>query len=66
MNDLVKLAKTARENSVDVVFTTQKDIVKISTDAWDGPPLFAVEIGVEFIHGRELLENRLVRTLKLN
>ncbi len=63
VDDLEKLAKTAREQAVDVVFITQKDIVKISADAWHGPPLFAVEIGVEFIRGRELLETSLRRTL---
>ena len=64
--DLAKLAKTAREHSVDVVFVTQKDIVKICANAWQGPPLFAVEIGVEFIRGRELLESRLQEILKLS
>jgi tetraacyldisaccharide 4'-kinase len=63
-DELVKLAQKAREHSVDVVFTTQKDIVKISADTWHGPPLFAVEIGVEFIDGRELLESLLRKTLK--
>ncbi len=62
-NDLEKLAKTAQMHSVDVVFVTQKDIVKISADAWHGPPLFAVEIGVEFLRGREFLETRLRQTL---
>jgi tetraacyldisaccharide 4'-kinase len=62
-DDLAKLAKTARDHSVDIVFTTQKDIVKIPADAWQGPPLFAIEIGVEFIRGRELLETRLRRSL---
>jgi tetraacyldisaccharide 4'-kinase len=62
-DDLEKLAKTAQEHSVDVVFTTQKDIVKIPADSWHGPPLLAVEIGVEFIRGRELLESCLRGTL---
>ena len=65
-DDLSKLAKTAREHSVDVVFTTQKDIVKIPEDAWHGPPLFAIELGVEFIRGCDLLESRLRELLKLN
>jgi tetraacyldisaccharide 4'-kinase len=60
--DLSKLAKTAREHSVEIVLTTQKDIVKISADAWHGPPLFAIEIGVEFIRSRELLETHLRKT----
>ena len=65
-DDLAKLTKAARDNSVDVVFTTQKDIVKISPEAWLGQPLFAVEIGVEFISGREFLESRLRGLLKRN
>ena len=65
-DDLAKLAKAARERSVDVVFTTQKDIVKISPEAWLGQPLFAVEIGVEFIRGAEFLESCLRKLLKLN
>ena len=59
--DLMQLAEAAREMSAEVVLTTQKDLVKISPDAWHGPPLMAVEIGVEFLSNVELLESELRR-----
>jgi tetraacyldisaccharide 4'-kinase len=55
-DDLARLAKTAKELSADVVLTTQKDLVKIPSAAWDGPPLFAIEIGVTFLSGRNQLD----------
>lgn len=54
--DLVRLSEQAQQMGADVVLTTQKDLVKIAPDAWKGPPLFAVEIGVEFVSQGELLE----------
>ena len=62
--ELTKLAKRARELSVDVVFTTMKDLVKIPAAAWTGPPLFAVEIDVQFLKGGDLLESRLRRLIE--
>ena len=59
--DLAGLAAQAREVSAEVALTTQKDLVKIAPAAWHGPPLLAVEIGVEFVNGRQLLESRLKR-----
>ena len=59
--DLSQLADRARDVSADVVFTTQKDLVKISPISWGGPPLFAIEIGVEFVSGVELMESNLRR-----
>lgn len=58
-HDLLELADTARKNSAEIVLTTLKDLVKISLDTWTGPPLFAIEIGVEFLQGKELLIARL-------
>lgn len=58
------LAKAAAELSVDIVLTTQKDLVKIPIDQWPGPPLYAIEIGVEFLSGKELVEDALQRVLK--
>jgi tetraacyldisaccharide 4'-kinase len=63
VQDLTRLANQARESSADVVLTTQKDLVKIASTAWTGPPLFAVEIGVEFVAGLELLEAKLRRVI---
>lgn len=59
--ELSALSRTARDASADRVLTTLKDLVKIAPEAWTGPPLFAVDIGVEFLSGRELLESRLQR-----
>jgi hypothetical protein len=39
--------------------------VKIASTAWNGPPLYAVEIGVEFVSGRELMEARLRELLAM-
>lgn len=64
--DLTELAKTARDLSAEIVFTTQKDLVKIAPSDWSGPPLLAVEIGVEFVKGFELLETRLRRIANLD
>ena len=58
-DDLRSLAESAQEVSAEIVLTTQKDLVKIPAENWHGPPLFAVEIGVEFLSGRQLLESRL-------
>jgi tetraacyldisaccharide 4'-kinase len=61
--DLVTLAEQARSFSADVVLTTLKDLVKIHPDHWQGPPLYAVEIGVQFLSGQELLEQQLKSVL---
>ena len=58
-SDLAALSQAARDASADIVLTTLKDQVKIAPAAWSGPPLLAVDIGVEFLAGRELLESRL-------
>lgn len=57
--DVASLSRSARECSADMVLTTLKDLVKIDPRSWSGPPLFAVDIGVEFLSGRDLLETRL-------
>ncbi len=62
-NELSNLAEQARALSADVVLTTQKDLVKIPASGWSGPPLYAVEIAVEFLNGKELLESLLKRAL---
>lgn len=61
--DLVTLAEQARSLSADVVLTTLKDLVKIHRETWTGPPLYAVEIGVQFLSGQQLLEERLKSVL---
>jgi tetraacyldisaccharide 4'-kinase len=62
-HDLTALAQTARSADAEVVLTTQKDLVKISPGDWHGPPLYAVEIGVEFLSGQDLLESRLQQAI---
>jgi len=59
ISDLNQLADRALEMSADVVFTTQKDLVKIKESDWHGPPLFAVEIGVRFLSGESILQSHL-------
>ena len=57
--DFHELAAAARAAAADIALTTLKDLVKIPRDAWMGPPLYAVEIGVEFLAGHDLLADRL-------
>ena len=57
------MASAAQATRAEIVLTTMKDIVKLRPEMWDGPPLYAVEIGVEFLAERELLEDRLKRCL---
>lgn len=57
--DLRHLQAIAAATSSDFVLTTLKDLVKIPVASWHGPPLCAVEIGVEFLSGREHLMDRL-------
>lgn len=61
--DLDALAQQARSLSVSFVLTTLKDLVKIDPTTWAGPPLFAVEIGVQFLTGQELLIEQLRRVI---
>lgn len=57
--DFDKLANVARDCSAEIALTTLKDLVKIPPHLWKGPPLFAVEIGVTFLSGQNLLTERL-------
>ena len=61
--DLAEVASAAQATRAEIVLTTMKDIVKLRPEMWDGPPLYAIEIGVEFLAERELLEDRLKRCL---
>lgn len=61
--DLGVIAKAAADCAAEIVLTTQKDLVKISRDEWNGPPLFAIEIGVEFLRGKELLDQAVAQVL---
>ncbi len=57
--DLADVASAAQAAHAEIVLTTMKDFVKLRPETWTGPPLYAVEIGVELLAGRELLESRL-------
>ena len=57
--DLDAVADAARRAGAEIVLTTLKDFVKLRPETWHGPPLYAVEVGVEFLSGNGLLESRL-------
>ena len=61
--ELQKLGETASRLKADFVLTTQKDLVKIMPAAWTGPPLMALELGVQMGRGQEFLESHLRRLL---
>ena len=61
--ELRELSNAAHGCSADVALTTLKDLVKISESDWSGPPLYAVETGVEFLSGEECLIERLQRLI---
>jgi tetraacyldisaccharide 4'-kinase len=54
-----RLADWARELDVAAVVCTQKDLVKLGVEQLGGRPLWALEIGLEILAGREELESRL-------
>lgn len=61
--DLEMLGKLAEYESAAALFTTQKDLVKIPRTELNGVPLWAVEIGIRWQAGEELLLNRLRKLL---
>ncbi|HEY4263268.1 MAG TPA: tetraacyldisaccharide 4'-kinase [Schlesneria sp.] len=61
--DLDTLAERSRSLQAEVVLTTLKDLVKIRLESWTGPPLYAIEIGVQFLGGQELMIERLKAVL---
>ena len=58
-HELAAMSAVAEALSAGIVLTTLKDLVKIPPESWTGPPLFAVEIGVEFLSGGGLLTSRI-------
>ncbi len=58
-NELDTLGQQAMQHAAAAVLTTQKDLVKINRDELDGCPLWAVEIGTNFIRNQRLLDQRL-------
>ncbi|MEE3368739.1 MAG: tetraacyldisaccharide 4'-kinase [Planctomycetota bacterium] len=62
--DLQSLATwLAHEPTVDAVVCTCKDLVKIGRSELAGIPLYALDIGMRFVHGQSDLEARLQRLL---
>jgi tetraacyldisaccharide 4'-kinase len=57
--DVDDLAVWAKQSGVDLVLTTQKDLVKLRTLGLGGVPLFAIRIGIELLTGAEILAQRL-------
>jgi tetraacyldisaccharide 4'-kinase len=57
--DLRHLAGSVQRHRTEALVCTHKDLVKISAADLGGVPLLAVVIGMEFLAGRELLEERL-------
>ncbi len=57
--DLASLAAWAGELSAEAVVCTRKDLVKIDAERLGDVPLRALKIGIEFLCGQELLEQRL-------
>jgi tetraacyldisaccharide 4'-kinase len=57
--DLASLAAWAKELGAAAVLCTRKDLVKIDAERLGEVPLRALKIGLEFLCGQELLEQRL-------
>jgi tetraacyldisaccharide-1-P 4'-kinase len=53
------LGQLAHQKQATGLFTTQKDLVKIPRTDIAGVPLWAVEIGVEWLSGEDFLLSRL-------
>lgn len=57
--DLQELARLAAQESAVALVATQKDLVKIPHAELAGCPIWAIEIGAEFVSGIDVLEQRL-------
>ncbi len=63
-SDWERLASQPEVGDADLVLTTLKDLVKIRATALCGRPLWAVQIGTDFVRGAPLLEHRLFKLLE--
>jgi tetraacyldisaccharide 4'-kinase len=61
--DLASLAAWAKELGAAAIVCTRKDLVKIDAERLGDLPLRALKIGLEFLRGQELLEQRLAAIL---
>ena len=57
--DVTSLTRWAESLQVDTLICTRKDLVKIAKDRLGEVHLWALEIGIEILSGREDLEERL-------
>jgi tetraacyldisaccharide 4'-kinase len=62
--DVEALAAWARDSVVDLVLTTQKDLVKLRKLHLGPAPLRALRIGLEIVAGQDVMEDALSRLLK--
>jgi tetraacyldisaccharide 4'-kinase len=58
--DLDGLDAEAQRRNVAAIVCTQKDLVKIRRGRLGDRPLWAVQVGIEFISGRQALQDRLM------
>ncbi len=61
--DVESLAAWARERGVDLVLTTQKDLVKLRTTHLGSIPLRALRIGLEIVDGGDVMDDAMARVL---
>lgn len=61
--DVAGLVEWATALEVDLVLTTQKDLVKLRAASLGGVPLRALRIGVEVLEGATVLDEQLARCL---
>ncbi|HEU5116949.1 MAG TPA: tetraacyldisaccharide 4'-kinase, partial [Isosphaeraceae bacterium] len=57
--DVEDLIDWGRSIGADLILTTQKDSVKLRLDSLGAVPLRALRIGLEVLHGREILDDAL-------
>ena len=62
-SDVESLIAWARDRGADLVLTTQKDLVKLRVERLGPIPLRALRIGLEIVHGLDLLEESLASVL---
>lgn len=62
--DLEQLQQWAAGSNCDTVVCTHKDLVKLAVDSLDQKPLWAVCVGMEFLEGRDGLEQQLCQLLE--
>lgn len=57
--DVAGLAEWSRQERLECLVCTRKDLVKLAADRLGDAPLWALQIGLEVTHGAECLESRL-------